>query len=60
MNALWRTLSLGRWCVMTARSVTGRCWLICAENTVIFNASSLGELVASVVARLRRVWTVTP
>jgi hypothetical protein len=47
----WHTLNVGRWCVMTARGVSSRCWLICAENTVIFAASSLGELLAAVMSR---------
>jgi hypothetical protein len=52
---VWHTVNVGqRWCLMTAQSVTGRCWLICAENTVIFSARSLGELLASVVAGLCR------
>jgi hypothetical protein len=51
---LWRTVNVGRWCLMTARSVTGRCWLICAENTVIFSGQSACELIAHVIGRCWR------
>jgi hypothetical protein len=42
---------IGRWCLMTARGVSGRCWLICAENTVVFGAQSLSALIALVTGR---------
>jgi hypothetical protein len=52
---VWRSLDVGRWCVMTAMGgVSGRCWVICAENTVVFSAQSLSELVASVLCRVCR------
>ena len=55
MNAsalkVWHTANVGRWSLMTARGVTGRCWLICASNTVVFGAQSLSELIALVIGR---------
>jgi hypothetical protein len=50
----WRSLSMGRWCAMLGPSVTGRCWLICAENTVIFSGQSACELIAHVIGRCWR------
>jgi hypothetical protein len=49
---LWRTVNVGRWSAMLGPSVSGRLLLICHDTTIAFAASSLGELVASVVARL--------
>ena len=51
---VWHTLNVGRWCLMTARGVTGRCWLICASNTVVFGAHSLSELIALVIGHAAR------
>jgi hypothetical protein len=53
---MWRQIAIGRWCLMTARSVTGRCWLICAENTIVFSAQSFGELLAAVMSRVCRAF----
>jgi hypothetical protein len=50
----WHSLSLGRWCLMTARSVSGRCWLIVLENTVVLSAQSACELIAHVIGRCWR------
>jgi hypothetical protein len=52
---MWREIAVGRWCLMTARSVTGRCWLICAQNSVLLSANSLSGLIALAIGRgLRR------
>jgi hypothetical protein len=50
----WRTLHLGRWCVMTARGVTGRCWLMVCDNTVMLSADSLLALIALAIGRVWR------
>jgi hypothetical protein len=52
----WHEFSIGRWCAMIGPSVAGLCYLICVENTVVLSAQSPGELIASVVARLRRAF----
>jgi hypothetical protein len=49
---LWRTVAIGRWCVMVAPSVRGRCWLLCRGNSFVASGRSLLELVGSAVRRL--------
>jgi hypothetical protein len=50
----WYELSIGGWSAMLGPQVTGRCWLICAENTVIFSGQSACELIAHVIGRCWR------
>ena len=50
----WHTLALGRFEAMVGPSIRGRCYLICAENTVIVSAPSACELIAHVIGRCWR------
>ena len=50
----WREIAIGRWCLMTARSISGRCWLIVLDNTVLYDSGSIAGLVGAVLARAWR------
>jgi hypothetical protein len=50
----WYELSIGGWSALLGPSVSGRLFLICRDTTIIFAGDSLGELLASVLARLCR------
>jgi hypothetical protein len=44
----WRTLRMGRWCLMLFVSV--RTWLVVRDNTILLSANSLAALIAAGLA----------